>query len=308
MRAFNRSKKSNCLALIDSIIIEVCDTLDPDLLSTFLAFVDGGSLAQAASIVGRSASAVTAQMQRLEDIVGEPLLAPAGRGRALTPGGRGPGRPCAADPRGAPRGLAQPQGRTRRRTVRLGTTQDFADAAAGTAAGLRRSHQPRRLDLRSAAPASWPRPSGRRDSTRHRHARGGRAGRNRRGPRADALARQQVRLVAENGELPLALLDPPCGFRSAAIAALDAAGRPYRIAATSASLSGLRAAVRAGIAVTVRTARWIEDGIGDVGRRHALPELGMAEFTVRCRADSGAAAKDLAALIADGLDAGRPPA
>ncbi|RWC08837.1 LysR family transcriptional regulator, partial [Mesorhizobium sp.] len=59
--------------------------LDPDLLRTFLAFVDGGSLANAASVVGRSPSAVTAQMQRLEEIVGEPLLAPQGRGRGLTP-------------------------------------------------------------------------------------------------------------------------------------------------------------------------------------------------------------------------------
>ncbi|RVC42556.1 LysR family transcriptional regulator, partial [Mesorhizobium sp. M4A.F.Ca.ET.090.04.2.1] len=33
--------------------------LDPDLLRTFLAFVDGGSLANAASVVGRSPSAVT---------------------------------------------------------------------------------------------------------------------------------------------------------------------------------------------------------------------------------------------------------
>ncbi|WP_136622548.1 LysR family transcriptional regulator, partial [Mesorhizobium sp. 10.2.3] len=42
------------------------ETLDPDLLRTFLAFVDSGSLAQAAASVGRSPSAVTAQMQRLE--------------------------------------------------------------------------------------------------------------------------------------------------------------------------------------------------------------------------------------------------
>ena len=63
------------------------ETFDPDLLRTFLAFVDGGSLARAASVVGRSPSAVTAQMQRLEEILGEPLLAPQGRGRELTPAG-----------------------------------------------------------------------------------------------------------------------------------------------------------------------------------------------------------------------------
>ncbi|RVA77584.1 LysR family transcriptional regulator, partial [Mesorhizobium sp. M7A.F.Ca.CA.001.08.2.1] len=43
------------------------ETLDPDLLRTFLAFVDSGSLAQAAASIGRSPSAVTAQMQRLTD-------------------------------------------------------------------------------------------------------------------------------------------------------------------------------------------------------------------------------------------------
>jgi DNA-binding transcriptional LysR family regulator len=53
---------------------------DPDLLRTFLAFVDTGSLGRAASAVSRSPSAVTAQMQRLEEIIGEPLLVAAGRG------------------------------------------------------------------------------------------------------------------------------------------------------------------------------------------------------------------------------------
>ncbi|HYH37206.1 MAG TPA: LysR family transcriptional regulator, partial [Azospirillum sp.] len=62
--------------------------LDPDLLRTFLAFADGGSLARAAEVVGRSPSAVTAQMQKLEEIVGEPLFLPAGRGRALTDTGQ----------------------------------------------------------------------------------------------------------------------------------------------------------------------------------------------------------------------------
>ena len=38
------------------------EALDPDLLKTFLAFVDSGSLARAAISVGRSPSAVTAQM------------------------------------------------------------------------------------------------------------------------------------------------------------------------------------------------------------------------------------------------------
>ncbi|WP_157784267.1 LysR family transcriptional regulator, partial [Sinorhizobium fredii] len=39
--------------------------IDPELLRTFLAFAEGGSLARAAEVINRSPSAVTAQMQRL---------------------------------------------------------------------------------------------------------------------------------------------------------------------------------------------------------------------------------------------------
>jgi DNA-binding transcriptional LysR family regulator len=112
-------------------------------------------------------------------------------------------------------------------------------------------------------------------------------------------------LAASQGELPLALLDPPCGFRDAALSALDAAGRPYRIAATSPSLSGLRAAVRGGIAITARTALWMGDDIVDVSGPHALPELGAAEFSIRLRQQADEPASDLAGLVCDGLGAAR---
>ena len=63
-------------------------TFDPDLLRSFLAFVDSGILARAAVIVGRTPSAVTAQMRRLEAQAGEPLLVAEGRGLRLTPAGQ----------------------------------------------------------------------------------------------------------------------------------------------------------------------------------------------------------------------------
>src|SRR3954470_3962108 len=101
--------------------------IDPDLLRTFLAFVDGGSLAKAAATIGRSPSAVTSQMQRLEEIVGEPLLAAQGRGRGLTLAGEelvGHARRILAVHREAWLALkgARADGR-----IAIGTTQDFAD-------------------------------------------------------------------------------------------------------------------------------------------------------------------------------------
>lgn len=284
-------------------------TLDPDLLRTFLAFVDGGSLARAASIVGRSPSAVTAQMQRLEDMIGTPLLAPDGRGRVLTPTGEelvGHARRILAVHREAWLTL---KGARAEGIVRLGTAQDFADSALPDLLRQFARAQPRvRLELRVGRTLELTRAfeEGALDILIAM----------RQAPAPDEIgvvSEPMLWLGASDGliagsaqdDLPLALLDPPCGFRAAAIAALDAAGRPYRIAATSPSLSGLRAAVRAGIAVTVRTARWLGDGVSDLSRPLALPAIGQAEFTVRLRSEAGAASADLAALVCDGLDAAK---
>ncbi|RUU10774.1 LysR family transcriptional regulator, partial [Mesorhizobium sp. M7A.T.Ca.TU.009.01.3.2] len=57
--------------------------LDLNLLKTFVAVVESGSLSNAAPRVGRSQSAVSMQMQRLEEMVGNQLLV---RGpRTVTP-------------------------------------------------------------------------------------------------------------------------------------------------------------------------------------------------------------------------------
>src|SRR5206468_8182205 len=90
-------------------------------------------------------------------------------------------------------------------------------------------------------------------------------------------------LATRQEVLPLALLDPYCGFREAALAALDAAGRRYRIAAGSASLAGLRTAVNAGVALTLRTARFAHSGIVEAPRELGLPQVPTAEFAIRLR-------------------------
>jgi DNA-binding transcriptional LysR family regulator len=55
--------------------------------------------------------------------------------------------------------------------------------------------------------------------------------------------------------LPLIAFAPPCIFRQAAVAALDAAGIPWRVTFSSPGLSGLWAAVAAGLGVTLRTSQ-----------------------------------------------------
>ncbi|MFL9825287.1 LysR substrate-binding domain-containing protein [Rhodoplanes sp. SY1] len=279
--------------------------LDPELLRTFLAVADGGSLARAATIVGRSPSAVTAQMQRLEQSVGLALLAPAGRGRTLTLAGEelvGHARRILEAHRHAVLSL---RGAAAGGRLAIAATQDFA--ARGLPDLLRlfaRTHPRLQTELRIgrtgelsaafAAGAIDVMVAMRGDPT---------------ADEVGVIREPMIWLAAAGGlatapeAVPLALLDPPCGFRAAALAALDRAGRPYRIAATSQSLAGLAAAVAAGLAVTLRTARFTDGGIGPADPALGLPDAGEAVFSVRLRPDAAPAAVDLAALMHETLAA-----
>ncbi|WP_109118548.1 LysR substrate-binding domain-containing protein [Azospirillum sp. TSO22-1] len=277
--------------------------LDPDLLRTFLAFADGGSLARAADVVGRSPSAVTAQMQKLEEIVGEPLFLPAGRSRALTDTGQelvGHARRILDLHRTA---LLSLKGGRAEGRLTVATTQDFAEHGLAPLLRLFTGTHPRlRLNLRigRSGELSAAFEAGSIDVLIAMRLK----------PSADEVTvlREPMLwlagadgLVRTEGELPLALLDPPCGFRDAALTALERTGRRYRIAATSQSLSGLRAAVAAGIALTARTARWVGQGIAPAPAEFGLPELGEVSFTVRVRADAPPAARDLGGVLGEGL-------
>lgn len=58
--------------------------LDSDLLRTFLAVATAGNVTRAAEKIGRTQSAVSIQIKRLEDVLGESVFARGSRGVALT--------------------------------------------------------------------------------------------------------------------------------------------------------------------------------------------------------------------------------
>jgi len=65
----------------------VLTNLDMDVLRTLAVAMERGSFAQAAQRLGRSQSAVSLQMRKLEGQVGQTLFRKAGRGLALTEAG-----------------------------------------------------------------------------------------------------------------------------------------------------------------------------------------------------------------------------
>jgi DNA-binding transcriptional LysR family regulator len=273
-------------------------------------------------------------MQRLEDVVGQPLLAPSGRHRALTLAGEelaGHARRILEAHRTA---LLSLKGSRAAGRITVAATQDFAesglprilrlfaqthlrlglDLRIGRSAELIQAFEAGEIDvlltMRLAPaideigvlrePMIWLASS---EGLVHRSKRtqqrefGKIDAKQRAGERGEAVAAFAV----SGDELPLALLDPPCGFRAAALAALDRARRPYRIAATSQSLSGLRAAVSAGLAVTLRTARWIGPGVSQADKGLKLPEVGDAVFAMRVKAAAPVFAQDLGRLLREEL-------
>lgn len=277
---------------------------DPHLLQTLVAFADAGTLAQAAQIVGRTPSAITTQMQRLEAVAGVALFKAVGRRRILTEAGEQlliHARRILSENHEAWMNMS---GVDADGSIGLGITQDFVDVALpGILNQFARTHPRVRMNLRVGRSAELLEDfkSQKIDilvSMRHVIE-----------ANEMAVTSEQMQwFCAKEGlvrpfydEIPLAVLDRPCGFRDAAIKALGDEGKAYRIAATSPSLSGVLAPVRAGLAVTVRTARWADESLRVVPKSFGLPVLNEVEFSVRIHQAAHETVHSFAEILSDGL-------
>ena len=80
--------------------------------------------------------------------------------------------------------------------------------------------------------------------------------------------------------VPLILYNAPSITRSVALETLERHGLTCRIACTSSSLSGVRAAALAGLGVAVHARGLIPDGLVEMSASTRLPELAEVEFAV----------------------------
>ncbi|CAN5485889.1 LysR substrate-binding domain-containing protein [soil metagenome] len=102
---------------------------------------------------------------------------------------------------------------------------------------------------------------------------------------------------------PLVLAPAPCVYRKRAVAALDAQGRTWRAAYTSPSLAGQHAALRAGLGLTVLPRDMIPPDLKVLGAAEGLPRLEDAEIALlKARTAIPLAADRLAEFILGSLD------
>lgn len=256
--------------------------LDMDVLRTLAVAMDLGGFAKAAERLGRSQSAVSLQMRRLEDRVGRPLFQRHGRSLGLTEAGEvvlGYARRILAlndEAVAAARGIAV-EG-----TVRFGVPQDFGDTwLPGVLARFGRAHPAVHIEARVDRSTQLV------DRLMHGELDIALAWNCGAHPRATTVARLPMVWIGRKGfvcdsdnVLPLAVFEAPCVFRQPGIQALDDAGVRWRVAFTSPSLTGLWAAAEAGLGVTVRTHLGVPPALEVLGTATGLPDLPDAELSL----------------------------
>jgi len=102
--------------------------------------------------------------------------------------------------------------------------------------------------------------------------------------------------------IPLILSPQPCIYRARALSALDRLRKPWQIAYTSPSLAGTIAAVKAGLGVTVLPANMVPQGLVPLKGPIKLPHLADSEVALFKREQLSPAGKVLAAHITKSLE------
>jgi DNA-binding transcriptional LysR family regulator len=261
--------------------------LDPELLRTFVAVVQTGSLTASSRALHLTQSAISMQMQRLEEQLGCTLLIRSRGGARLTADGEWllpKARQLLAlhEDVFAQRKVARIAG-----LVRIGAVEHYATVVLPTLlARFCRKYPEVQFDLQIGIPSAMrPRLGVEYDLVIGMGPQG--VATNGGVPGATVLARSQAVWVCSPKDetwrqrpVPLALPQEGSGVRAWAIAALDGAGIPWRQACCSSSLSALETAVRAGVGVGVFTMQTISDRLRILGRAEGFPTLPRAEVWI----------------------------
>lgn len=246
--------------------------LEIDLLRTFVAVADTGSFTAAAELVARTQSAVSLQIKRLEEIVGQRVFERTSRSIELTPAGRtllDYARRILDLNDESVRRIAEPPVTG---VIRLGITEyfvptelprilaRFAAAYPGVQLEVRMGLS---RDLRQALAA------GELDAAIVRLAAS---------ERDKAIWSEAQVWVCREGTapergatVPLALLPQPCVLREHAIASMTRQRRPWKVAFTGSSMASVQAAVMAGLGVSIVPLSSVTAGMHILGRGYPDP-------------------------------------
>ncbi len=281
--------------------------IDIDLLRAFVAVVDQDGFIKASQALGRSQSAVSMQMRRLEDAVDMPLFKRAGRKMHLTPAGEtllGYARRMIALHDQTLDVLHE--GRVSG-NVSLAVMGDYAtNVLPNILARFIEQYPDIVVDVTTGFSYDLIHHLGERfELVLSTQAKGSMKGEVLRSePTRWAFSARHE--LPRGDTLPLALLPSGNMFREWALQALDRAGIRWRVMFTSSSIATVEAAAEAGIALAVVKEGSARPGLRLIGADEGLPELPESEIVLH-RAPGGLTRAGQ--LFADCLKAelGTPP-
>ncbi|MGN2250844.1 LysR substrate-binding domain-containing protein [Frateuria sp. GZRe14] len=268
--------------------------LDMDALRSLVAILHMGGLARAAERIGRSPSAVSQQMRKLELQLGEPLFRKQGRRVVLTEAGDRVHAYARRILELNDEAVHAVRGAAVDGVVRFGLPGDFAESWLPAALGQFRKAYPavrvdvlvepnrlllERLDRGELDLVLAMNQGGRADAQRLATL-----------PMTWIGPAGTGEVVRPDAVLDLALYQPPCFFRLAGTAALDRAGIAWRPAFVTASLQSLWAGVAAGLGITVRTGTDLPAALMRLDERHGLPSLPGVDLCLHAASDPSSAA------------------
>jgi DNA-binding transcriptional LysR family regulator len=228
--------------------------LDLELLRSFVSVVDAGGFTRASERVHRTQSTVSQQIKRLEDGFGRVLLNR--NGRTVTPTEDGErllsyARRILSLAEEARDVLARPSSEG---AVRLGIPEDFAAYRLTKLLGkFARSRPGLRLDVRADQSKYLRRDleRGELDLALLKRDAGEKGGIAVWPERVHWVTSRTNPIDTKVNSVPLIFFPAGCLYRARAIHAIEAAGRAWHMAYTSSSLSGIQAAVAAGLGLSI---------------------------------------------------------
>lgn len=274
--------------------------LDSDLLRSFLAVAQAGSVSGGAGRLLRTQSAVSVQLQKLEEIVGQRLFDRHGRGVSLTVHGDQLLPVARRVVEMLDQTVVGMRGGETRGEIRFGIPEEYSDTLLPpTLSGFAQERPGARILLRCGSSAEFPAALARGELDLALHTPETVAA-------TDTVVHREAAVWAGSAfheaerrrPLPVALFDRACWWRERCLDLLRETGTDYEIVCTSESVAGIRAAISAGVAIGVLPQSALTDRVRRLSGA-GLPHLGETPLVLSRAAGAPAALVDnLMAIIA----------
>lgn len=260
---------------------DLASPLESDLLRSFVVVAAVGSVTRAAARLGRTQSAISVHIKRLERRLGARLFEREARGVRLTPAGERllPNARRLLDDLQSLRGLFIEPVRGR---VRVGMPDDYDQTVLqDILATFCLANPDVAVSVQSALSATFPQAlrDGVLDLAVHTDEHTGTAGLTLAGE-ALVWAAGKAWTAVPGEPVPLALFARNCWWRERAISALNAAGLAHRPVFESESVRGVKAAIACGLAVGILSARTVDRQMRVLGSDDGFPALKPARVAL----------------------------